>query len=164
MKIRTLIYSVLLCAICVPCHVGLAQSADAGTEQQNTAEQSAPAKPKRTVNPESIKRAKLTRLKHEASLTDEQAEKAKPLIDTYVNAVQAIKTDATLDSRTKRQKFSEARQRYEGDLNGILNPDQQQKLASIKEARRERLRNARAGDTESTDQPSASGQNQPATP
>jgi hypothetical protein len=158
MKIKTLIYTVVLSAICIPWHLAIAQSADAAPQQQANPEQRAPAKPKRTVNPESIKRAKLTRLKHDVSLTDEQADKAKPLIDTYVDTVQAIKADATLDSRTKRQKFSEARQRYDSDLNGVLNPDQQQKLASLNEERRARLRNARAAKSVSTDEPAGSGE------
>jgi hypothetical protein len=162
MKIKTLIYTVILAAICIPWHAGFAQSADAASQQLTNPVQSAPAKPKRTVNPESIKRAKLTRLKRDLSLTDEQAEKAKPLIDTYVSAVQAVKADATLDSRTKRQRFSEARQRYDGDLNGVLSPDQQQKLASLKEERRARLRKARTGKSESTVEPAASGESQTA--
>jgi Spy/CpxP family protein refolding chaperone len=162
MKIKTLIYTVMLSAICIPWHAAFAQSADAAPQQQTNPVQSAPPKPKRTVNPESIKRAKLTRLKHDVSLTDEQTEKAKPLIDTYVNTVQAIKADATLDSRTKHQKFSEARQRYDSDLNGVLNPDQQQKLTSLKEERRTRLRKARAGKSDSTDEPAASGVSQTA--
>ena len=149
MKIKTLIYSVLLSVALIPWNAAFAQSTDAAPQQQDSTEHSAPAKAKRTVNPESIKRAKLTRLKHDVSLTDEQAEKVKPLIDTYVNSVQAIKADATLDSRTKRQKFSEVRQRYDSDLDGVLNPDQQQKLASLKQARREKLRNARAGKSDS---------------
>src|SRR5271157_4832015 len=161
MKIKTLIhsviYSVLLSVVCLPWPAAFAQSTNSAPQPPANAEQSTPAKPKRTVNSESIKRGKLTRLKHDLSLTDE---KAKPLIDTYVNAVHAIKADATLDSRTKRQKFSEARQRYDSDLNGVLNPDQQQKLASLKEERRERLRNARAGKSESTNQPAPSGESQ----
>jgi Spy/CpxP family protein refolding chaperone len=160
MKIKTLIYSVLLFAVCIPWHAAFAQSTDAAPQPPANSEQSAPAKPKRTVNPESIKRGKLTRLKHDVSLTDEQAEKAKPLIDTYVDAVQSIKADATLDSRTKRQKLSEARQHYDSDLNGVLNPDQQQKLASLKEDRREKLRNARAGKSDSTSEPAAPGETQ----
>ncbi len=163
MKIKTLIhsviYSVLLSVVCLPWPAAFAQSTNSAPLPPANAEQSAPAKPKRTVNPESIKRGKLTRLKHDLSLTDEQAEKAKPLIDTYVNAVHAIKADATLDSRTKRQKFSEARQRYDSDLNGVLNPDQQQKLASLKQERRERLRNAR-GKSQSTNEPAPSGESQ----
>jgi periplasmic protein CpxP/Spy len=157
MKIKTLIYSVLLSMALIPWNAAFAQSTDAAP--QISTEHSAPAKAKRIVNPESIKRAKLTRLKRDVSLTDEQAEKVKPLIDTFVNSVQAIKADATLDSRTKRQKVSEARQRYDSDLDGVLNPDQQQKLASLKQARREKLRNARAGKSEP-----ATGSTAPAEP
>ena len=75
---------------------------------------------KRVVNPESIKRAKLTRLRKDVALTDEQTTKVKPLIDAYVNDMQAVKNDASLDSRTKRQKLSEVRHKYDTDLDGVL--------------------------------------------
>jgi hypothetical protein len=53
--------------------------------QQETSQMVAPAKLKRTTNPESIKRAKLTRLRKDVALTDDQVMKVKPIIDTYVN-------------------------------------------------------------------------------
>ena len=107
------------------------------------------------MNPESIKRAKLTRLKKDVALTDEQATKVKPIIDAYVNEIQAIKSDTSLDSRSKRQKLSELRQRYESDLDAVLNAEQQQKLASVRAERRARLRDARTGPAAGT--PEASG-------
>lgn len=134
----------MITTLCLPWSVAFAQSAVSTAEQQASAQVAPPAKQKRSVNPESIKRAKLTRLRKDVALTDDQATKAKPIIDAYVNETRAIKSDASLDSRTKRQKVSEARQRYDGDLDGVLNPEQQQKLASLREERRARLRAARA--------------------
>jgi hypothetical protein len=149
MKIKTFLYIVVISGLLGPWIPAFGQSVGPTPGQQAPAREVAPIKPKRTVDPESIKRAKLTRLKHDVALTEEQAEKAKPLVDTYVNAVHAIKADATLDSRTKRQRLAEARQRYENDLNGVLSPEQQQKLASLKEERRDRLRKARVAGSDS---------------
>ena len=154
MKIITLMYVALISGLCAPWNLALAQSALPAPEQQASAQVASPSKPKRTVNPESIKRAKLTRLRKDVTLTDDQATKVKPIIDTYVNEAQAIKADASLDSRSKRQKLTEARQKYDGDLAGVLDSEQQQKLASIKEERRARLRAARANKTSAAVEPS----------
>jgi Spy/CpxP family protein refolding chaperone len=153
MKIKTLIYCVLISALCVPWNGALAQTAAATAEPPASLPVAPPAK--RIVNPESIKRAKLTRLSKDVALTDEQTTKVKPLIDAYVNNMQAVKNDASLDSRTKRQKLSEVRHKYDTDLAGVLNPEQQQKLASMKEERRARLRAARTTKTSSPLDPAA---------
>lgn len=153
MKIITLLYIVILTALCAPWNVALAQSALPAAEQQAPAQVGSAFKPRRAVNPESIKRAKLTRLRKDVTLTDDQAMKVKPIIDAYVNETQVIKADASLDSRSKRHKLTEARQKYDGDLAGVLDTEQQQKLASIKEERRARLRAARAGKTSAAIEP-----------
>src|SRR5271166_6400205 len=154
-KITTLIYSVILVAICIPKGSAVAQSKVPSGPQQESSQIVAPAKLKRTINPESIKRAKLTRLKKDVALTDEQATKVKPIIDAYVNEIQAIKSDTSLDSRSKRQKLSELRQRYDSDLDAVLNVEQQ-KLASVRAERRARLREARAGTAAGTPESSGS--------
>jgi hypothetical protein len=154
MKTITLLYVVLNCALCAPWNLALAQSALPSAEPQASAQVASSSKPKRTVNPESIKRAKLTRLRKDVTLTDDQAIKIRPIIDAYVNETQAIKADASLDSRSRRQKLTEARQKYDVDLATVLNTEQQQKLASIKEERRARLRAARAGKTSAVIEPS----------
>jgi hypothetical protein len=154
MKMKTLIYSVLIFGVCLPWNVALAQTTASIAEPSASSQVAPPTK--RSVNPESIKRAKLTRLRKDVALTDEQTTKVKPLIDTYVNEMQAVKSDAALDSRTKRQKLSEVRHKYDTDLDGVLNPEQQQKLASIKEERRARLRAARTSKTSAPLEPSAS--------
>jgi hypothetical protein len=152
MKIKTLIYSVIISTLCLPWNVAFAQS----VQQQASAQGALPAKQKRSFNPESIKRAKLTRLRKDVALTDDQATKVKPIIDAYVNDTQALKNDASLDSRTKRERFSELRHRYESELDGVLNTEQQQKLASLREERRARLRAARTSKTSALLEPSGS--------
>jgi hypothetical protein len=145
MKIITLLYSVLFALVCVPSNLTYAQSAVSTSEQKAPSQVAPPTKLKRTVNPDSIKRAKLTRLRNDVALTDDQAIKAEPIIDAYVRGAQAIKADASLDARSRRQKLAEARQKYDAGLQGILSTEQQQKLASQKEERRARLRAARTG-------------------
>ena len=105
------------------------------------------------MNPESIKRAKLTRLRNEVALTDEQVTKVKPIIEAYVNEIQAIKNDSALDARSKRQKLSELRRRYDSDLNAVLNAEQQQKLASVRSERRTRLHDGKSGTVSGTTEP-----------
>jgi Spy/CpxP family protein refolding chaperone len=153
MKITTLMYAVMVSAICLPWNVAVAQSAVSTAQPQGSSQLASPARQKRSANPESIKRAKLTRLRKDVALSDEQATKVRPMIDAYVNEMQAIKADLSLDSRTRRQKFAEVRQKYDSDLDGVLNTEQQQKLASLKEERRARLRAARSGNTSATLEP-----------
>jgi len=155
-KIITIIYSVLIFATCVPWNAAFAQSSVSSIPQPASSQVAPPAKLKRSVNPESIKRAKLTRLRKDVALTDDQATKAKPIIDAYVNDMQAIKTDPSLDSRTKRKKYSEVRQKYDSDLDGVLNAEQQQKLASLREERRAKLRAARTSNVSAAIEPSGS--------
>ena len=156
MKIKTLIYSVLISVVCVPWGAAFAQSTLSTPEQQAASQVAPPAKLKRNVNPESIKRGKLTRLRKDVALTDDQATKVKPIIDAYVNEMQTIKMDASLDSHTRRQKFSEVRQKYDNDLDGVLSTEQQQKLASLKEERRARLRASRSSKASEAVEPSGS--------
>jgi len=92
-------------------------------------------------------------LKKDAGLDDQQVHAVTPIIDSYVTAVQSVKNDASLDSRTRRLKLSELRKRYDSDVDALLTPEQQQKLASIKAERRARLRGART--TSETSQTSA---------
>jgi hypothetical protein len=154
MKINTLIYSVIIIAICIPEGSASAQSMVSSGPQRESSQIVAPAKLKRSMNPESIKRAKLTRLTKDVALTDDQVTKVKPIIDAYVNGLQATKSDTALDSRSKRQKLSELRQRYESDLDAVLTAEQQQKLASVRTERRARLRDARAGRLSGASEPS----------
>jgi hypothetical protein len=97
----------------------------------------------RVRNPESVKRAKLTRLKKDVGLDEQQIQTITPIIDSYVTAVQNVKNDASLDYHARRLKLSELRKQYDSDIDARLTPDQQQKLASVKAERRARLRGAK---------------------
>jgi hypothetical protein len=150
MKINTFIYSVAISLAGILGDTTFAQSAP---EQSGLLSTTAGTRSGRLHNPDSIKRAKLTRLKKDAGLDDQQLHAVTPIIDSYVTAVQSVKNDASLDSRTRRLKLSELRKRYDSDVDALLTPEQQQKLASIKAERRARLRGART--TSETSQTSA---------
>jgi len=138
MNAKILIYSIVLSLAGVLADASLAQT----VPQQSTA-LVAPHSG-RVRNPESIKRAKLTRLKKDVGLDEQQAQAITPVIDSYVTAVQNAKNDASLDSHARRLKLSDLRKRYDSDVDALLKPEQQQKLASIKAERLARLRGARA--------------------
>jgi hypothetical protein len=141
MKIKTFVYSVIIIASCVLGDTTFAQSA---SEQLSSFSATSVTRSGRVRNPASIKRAKLTRLKKDVGLNDQQVQSVTPIIDTYVTAVQNVKNDASIDSHTKRSRLAELRKRYDSDIDAILTPEQQQKLASIKAERRARLRGAKA--------------------
>jgi Spy/CpxP family protein refolding chaperone len=100
----------------------------------------------------------LTRLKNEVGLTADQEAKAKPIVDKYASDRAVIRDDASLDSAAKRQKFVALKTQYDSDINGVLTPAQQKKLAGAQAQNRERLKAARekraAGGTNAAPSPS----------
>jgi protein CpxP len=144
MKNTTLIYIVALMAAWAAHGTVRAQSTGASAPADAVGV-AAPAKTKRTISPDAIKRAKLTNLRKDVGLTAEEETKVKPIIDRFVDGVQAAKHDPSLDSRTKRQQLAALRARYNNELDGVLTVDQQQKLASLKAQRLARLRAGRTG-------------------
>ena len=96
----------------------------------------ASAKAKHKASPDAVKAARLTRLKNQADLTADQEAKAKPIIDQYVDDRQAANGD--------RAKLVALKTKYDSDIDAILTPDQQKKLAAAKSASVEKLKAARA--------------------
>ena len=91
---------------------------------------------KHKPSPDAIKAARLTRLKNQAGLTADQEAKAKPIIDKYVDDRQAANGD--------RKKLISLKTQFDSDINAILTPDQQTKLAAEKSASVEKMKAARA--------------------
>ena len=143
MKKITLLFAVSLFAAWTANDTVRAQSAGSSAPAESIGAP-APARAKRRVNPEGIKRAKLTSLRKDVSLTAEEETKVKPIIDRFVDAVQAARHDSSLDSRARRQQLATLREQYNTELDAVLTPDQQQKLASLKAQRISRLRSGRA--------------------
>ena len=82
MNAKILIYSIVISLAGV-----LADASFAQTVPQQSSALVAPHSG-RVRNPESIKRAKLTRLKKDVALDDQQVQAVTPIIDSYVTAVQ----------------------------------------------------------------------------
>src|SRR5580700_3921687 len=91
---------------------------------------------KHKPSPDAIKAARLTQLKNQAGLTADQEAKAKPIIDQYVDDRQAANGD--------RAKLGALKTKFDVDINAILTPDQQTKLAQSKKATTEKMKAARA--------------------
>jgi len=138
MNKKTLICSLAVTLFSITGEMSFAQSAPAQTSETTALRSS------RVRNPESIKRAKLTRLKKDVGPDEQQIQAITPIIDSYVESVQNVKHDPSLDTRARRQKLSELRRHYDSDIDARLTPEQQQKLASLKTERRARLRGAKA--------------------
>jgi hypothetical protein len=70
MKIKTFLYIVVITGWLSPWIPAFGQSVDSTPGPQAPAQEVATIKPKPTVDPESIKRTKLTRIKHDVALNE----------------------------------------------------------------------------------------------
>jgi hypothetical protein len=105
------------------------------------------------VSPDTLKKARLTRLKNQVGLTADQEAKAKPIIDKYVDDREAANGD--------KAKLEALKTKYDSDINAILTPDQQKKLTASKAAAVEKLKAAKAAKAAASASPSASPAKKP---
>jgi|ERR1700675_2456274 hypothetical protein len=91
---------------------------------------------KRTVSPESLAKARLTRLKNQVGLTADQEAKAKPIIDKYVADRGVSKGD--------KAKLLSLKTQYDSDIAAILTPEQKTKLSAAKAENKAKLAAGRA--------------------
>ena len=82
----------------------------------------------------------LTALNNQVTLSADQQDKAKPIIDKHVADLEAVKNDTTLDKAAKKAKVVELRQQYVNDINGILTPDQQKKWEASRETNKAKVK------------------------
>jgi hypothetical protein len=108
---------------------------------------------KRKVSPDTLKKARLTRLKNQVGLTADQEAKAKPIIDKYVDDREAAKGD--------KAKLEALKTTYDSDINVILTPDQQKKLIASKAATLEKMKAAKAAKAAASASPSPSPAKKP---
>jgi hypothetical protein len=92
------------------------------------------------VDPEAVKKGMLTALNNQVTLSADQQDKAKPIIDKHVDDLEAVKNDTTLDKAGKKAKVVQLRQQYVTDINGILTPDQQKKWAASREENKAKVK------------------------
>jgi Spy/CpxP family protein refolding chaperone len=76
---------------------------------------------------------KLQHISTELNLTDDQKQQLKPILQSEVQQLKSVNNDASLSSDQKQAKASEIRQSANSQMSSILTPDQQKKLASMRE-------------------------------
>ena len=86
------------------------------------------------------------KMMQELNLTDAQKAKLKPIMEGQRDKVKALRADTTLDQKAKRAKMKAMRADMEQQVNAILTPDQQKKLADMKaKMKAERAANGKDG-------------------
>ena len=87
-----------------------------------------------SVDPETKAKVqeKLAQISSELNLTDAQKAQLKPILQSEVQQLQAVKNDSSMSPDQKQAKVSEIRQSYKSQMSGILTPEQQKKWESMK--------------------------------
>lgn len=75
---------------------------------------------------------KLQRLSSELNLTEDQKTKIKPILQNEMAQAKTVRDDTSLSSDAKQAKMQEIHASVKQQMNEILTPDQQQKLAAMK--------------------------------
>jgi Spy/CpxP family protein refolding chaperone len=78
--------------------------------------------------------AKLQQLSSELNLTDDQKTQLKPVLQGEFKQLKAVHDDASLSADQKQSKMTEIHDGAKSQINSILTPDQQKKLAEMKES------------------------------
>jgi hypothetical protein len=95
---------------------------------------------RRSVSPDSLKKRELTMLRKSVTLTSDEETKVTPIISNYVDAVQAVKADASTTTAEKRAKRKELHDQYITNVKSVLTPDQAQAWETANTERIARLR------------------------
>lgn len=75
---------------------------------------------------------KLQRLSSELNLTEDQKAKIKPILQNEVAQAKTARDDSTMSTDAKQAKMKDIHASAQQQMNEILTPDQQQKLAAMK--------------------------------
>lgn len=138
MKIQSIVLGIVALAalIALPCAAQnpADQAAGAASKAGNAAKQTAQDTTS-AVNDATTQakvQQKLQRLSSELNLTEDQKTKIKPILQNEVAQAKTVRDDASLSADAKQAKMKEIRSSTTQQMNEILTPDQQQKLATMK--------------------------------
>ena len=95
---------------------------------------------RRAVSPDSLKKRELTMLRKSVTLTPDEESKVTPIISNYVDAVQAVKSDAVTTTAEKRAKRKELHDQYVSNVKAVLTSEQAQTWETANAERIARLR------------------------
>jgi Spy/CpxP family protein refolding chaperone len=76
---------------------------------------------------------KLQELSSALNLTGAQKEQIKPVLEQEVQQLRGIKQDGSLSENEKEMKMKQVHDSAQGQIQAVLTPEQQQKLAQMKE-------------------------------
>lgn len=82
-------------------------------------------------------RQRMAELSEQLSLSDEQKKTIRPIVENEIKAIQELRADASLAKEEKIEKMKLIRQKTQEEIKKILTPEQQKKLAEVKEEIRE---------------------------
>ncbi len=80
---------------------------------------------------------KLQHLSSELNLTEDQKTKIKSILENEFGQVKTIRDNTTLSADQKQAQMKEVHASAKTQINGLLTPDQQRKLAAMKEEKSE---------------------------
>ena len=80
-------------------------------------------------------KAKLQELSSELNLTDDQKTQLKPILQDEYKQLKAVKADSSLSPDQKKTKAGDIHQSFKSQIGSVLTPEQQKKLAAIREDR-----------------------------
>ena len=117
---------------------GFAQST--ADKAANAASQAKDDATQATIDPETKAQvqAKLQQLATELNLTDDQKTQLKPVLQGEFKQLKAVHDDTSISPDQKNAKMKEIHEGAKGQINSILTPDQQKKLAAMKEEHEEK--------------------------
>jgi Spy/CpxP family protein refolding chaperone len=95
---------------------------------------------RRAATPDSLKKRELTMLRKSVTLTPDEETKVTPIISNYVDAVQAVKSDAVTTTAEKRAKRKELHDQYVNNVKAVLTSEQAQSWETANAERIARLR------------------------
>ena len=83
--------------------------------------------------------AKLQELATELNLTDDQKNQIKPVLQGEFQQLKGVSDDASLSPDQKKAKATEIHEGAKSQINSILTPEQQKKLAEMREKAKENM-------------------------
>jgi protein CpxP len=81
---------------------------------------------------------RLERLSRVLNLDDQQKTKIRPILEEENKQMEALRTDSSLTPEDRRAKFREIHENAMKQMNPLLTPEQQEKLARMRKRRMER--------------------------
>ncbi len=78
----------------------------------------------------------LRQLAGELELSEEQKTRLKPIIETRMSEIRALRMDQSLDPQEKEVRLTSMQENYRSQLHSVLTSGQIQKLSELREKRR----------------------------